>query len=137
MLSVVAATWKKFTCTPPLRKSTRRLSRNTQKLFVTKALKKSICISEEIIKELEKVERILKLDIEKLVREIISYIETIIKIQDTPTPESKLIDLLNSVSSNVKISKGDCYAEKISLIEAHIKDNVKILTQGRSEYESK
>ena len=100
------------------------------------ALKKSSGNSEEIVKELEKGERILKLDIEKLVRDIISDVEYIIKIQDNPTPESKLMDLLNSVSSNVKISKMDCYAEKISPLEAHIKDNVKILTQGRIEYES-
>lgn len=99
-------------------------------------MKKSSGISEEIVKELEEVERILKLDIEKLVREIISDVETIIKIQDTSTPESKLIDLLNSVSSNVKISKMDFYAEKISPLEAHIKDNVKLLTQGRKNYES-
>ena len=99
-------------------------------------MKKSSGNSEEIVKELEKGERILKLDIEKLVRDIISDVEYIIKIQDTPTPESKLMDLLNSVSSNVKISKMDCYAEKISPLEAHIKDNVKILTQGRIEYES-
>lgn len=99
-------------------------------------LKKSRGISEEIVKELEKVECILKLDIEKLVRDIISDVEYIIKIQDTPTLESRLIDLLNSVSSNVQISKKNFYAETISPLEAHIKNNVKILTQSRSENES-
>lgn len=82
------------------------------------------------------MEHILKLDIEKLVREIISDVESIIKIQDTPTLESRLIDLLNSVSSNVQISKKNFYAETISPLEAHIKNNVKILTQSRSENES-
>ncbi len=100
------------------------------------ALKKSGVISEEIVKELEKVEHILKLDIEKLVREIISDVESIIKIQDTPTLESRLIDLLNSVSYNVQISKKNFYAETISPLEAHIKNNVKILAQSRSENES-